>query len=538
MVGSALTAAQLDATSDIAGSFSYSPAGGAVLSKVGAIKLTVTFTPYNTSQYMSATASVTLTVTAAKKTPEITWEAPSELPAGTTLSVAELDATASVPGKFTYAPAAGTVLSGLGPVRLAATFTPANTTGYDVVSKAVYLDVFMAKPSISWKTPAAVPAGTTLSAAQLDATASVPGTFSYSPGMGTVLTHAGTVTLSTTFTPNNTEAYERVTASVSLTVTGTSIVKPSIASIGASSATTGTPITIVGTNFGASQGTSTVSFGSTPALAAAWANTSITATVPAGLAVGEANVSVTVSGMASNAVAFTVTAPQKTCAQWAVLPIAGGEYNYQQDEWNSGLEQCATVSGVGFTLTTADFDMPNGAPATYPSIYKGCHWGDCTSAASSNLPIQMSNLATANTSVQTTETTGDYDVAYDIWFSQTATTSGQPNGTEVMIWIDHSGFPQPSGSQTDTVTIDGATWEVWTNNNGGWQVVSYVQSPGTSSVNGLDLMPFFNDAVERGSLQNTWYLIDIEMGFEVWTGGEGLGISNFSATAAATATAQ
>jgi cellulose 1,4-beta-cellobiosidase len=54
-------------------------------------------------------------------------------------------------------------------------------------------------------------------------------------------------------------------------------------------------------------------------------------------------------------------------------------------------------------------------------------------------------------------------------------------------------------------------------------------------VSGLDLMAFFNDAAGRGSLETSWYLIDIEMGFEVWTGGEGLGISNFSASATATA---
>jgi sugar lactone lactonase YvrE len=73
------------------------------------------------------------------------------------------------------------------------------------------------KPTITWATPAAVPYATALSATQLDATASVPGTFIYNPAMGTVL-GAGVQTLSVTFTPTDTTDYSTATAAVSLTV--------------------------------------------------------------------------------------------------------------------------------------------------------------------------------------------------------------------------------------------------------------------------------------------------------------------------------
>ena len=43
---------------------------------------------------------------------------------------------------------------------------------------------------ITWANPAGIVYGTALGSAQLDATASVPGTFTYSPAAGTVL-HAG-----------------------------------------------------------------------------------------------------------------------------------------------------------------------------------------------------------------------------------------------------------------------------------------------------------------------------------------------------------
>jgi hypothetical protein len=208
-------------------------------------------------------------------------------------------------------------------------------------------------------------------------------------------------------------------------------------------------------------------------------------------------------------------------------------YIFQNNEWNSSLEQCATVSGVGFTLTTANFNLStNGAPATYPSIFRGCHWGNCTS--SNPFPIQESNIASASTSVTITQPSGyNNDAAYDIWFNQTSTTAGQPNGTEIMIWINHQGAPQPFGSQTATVTIDGAAWAVWTGRQTSWNIVSYVRETPVTSVSNLNLLPFFSDAVSRGSLESSWWLLDVEYGFEVWTGGAGLGISGFSVSAAA-----
>jgi hypothetical protein len=52
---------------------------------------------------------------------------------------------------------------------------------------------------------------------QLDAAASVPGTFAYTPRAGTVL-RAGTQTLSVTFTPADVKEYAKATMSVPITV--------------------------------------------------------------------------------------------------------------------------------------------------------------------------------------------------------------------------------------------------------------------------------------------------------------------------------
>ena len=211
--GTALSATQLNATANVAGTFAYTPAAGTVLT-AGSQTLSVTFTPTNTTLYNSATDSVTLTVN--KATPTLVWSAPAAITYGVGLSTAQLDSTANVAGTFAYSPGAGTVLAA-GNQTLTVTFTPTDTTDYTTATASVTLTVSKATPVITWATPPAITYGTALGSAQLNATSSVPGTFAYSPAAGAVLA-AGSQTLAVTFTPTNTTDYSTATATVTLTV--------------------------------------------------------------------------------------------------------------------------------------------------------------------------------------------------------------------------------------------------------------------------------------------------------------------------------
>ena len=73
-------------------------------------------------------------------------------------------------------------------------------------------------PTITWPAPAAVTFGSALSPEQLDATASVPGTFVYNPPVGTVLQAGANQTLSVSFTPANTNSFTTATATNTITV--------------------------------------------------------------------------------------------------------------------------------------------------------------------------------------------------------------------------------------------------------------------------------------------------------------------------------
>lgn len=86
---------------------------------------------------------------------------------------------------------------------------------------------------------------------------------------------------------------------------------PVISSLSPTSGPDGTSVTISGSNFGSSQGSSAVDFGSTAATVTSWSSTSITATVPT-IAAGTVSVTVDANGSVSNGSTFTVTAPSGT----------------------------------------------------------------------------------------------------------------------------------------------------------------------------------------------------------------------------------
>ena len=221
--GTALSNTQLDATAtsngaSVAGTFTYAPPSGTVL-LAGAHTLTVSFTPTDTTDFTTATGSVTIDVTG--NTPSITWPQPAAIAFGTPLGATQLDATAvsgatPVPGTFIYSPAAGTILPA-GTQTLSVTFVPTDSVDFSSASATTTIVVDQANPVLNWQTPAPIDYGTPLSATQLNATASIPGVFVYTPLAGTVLP-VGTQTLSVTFTPTDNIDYATANAGVTLVV--------------------------------------------------------------------------------------------------------------------------------------------------------------------------------------------------------------------------------------------------------------------------------------------------------------------------------
>ncbi|MFE9749922.1 cellulose binding domain-containing protein [Saccharothrix saharensis] len=230
--------------------------------------------------------------------------------------------------------------------------------------------------------------------------------------------------------------------------------------------------------------------------------------------------------------ALAVSPPQASaattiCEKYGSTKIQGGRYVVQNNEWGASDGQCISVSDTGFTITAGSHNVPtNGAPAGYPSIYAGCHYGNCSSG--SGLPLQVSRMGTVSSNVSYTTAGGYWNASYDLWYDPNPQQSGQ-NAAELMIWGNHQGPPQPIGSKVGTASLAGATWDVWIGNIG-WNVISYVRQQTTNSLN-LNLTEFTNDAVRRGQVQTSWYMTSAQFGFEPWQGGPGLAVNSFGFSA-------
>lgn len=235
-----------------------------------------------------------------------------------------------------------------------------------------------------------------------------------------------------------------------------------------------------------------------------------------------------VTAVAGLVVAFSspeAAAATTICEKYGSTRIQGGKYVVQNNEWGANDGQCINVSDNGFTITAGNHNVPtNGAPAAYPSIYAGCHYGNCSSG--SGLPLQVSNMGTVSSNVSYATTGGSWNASYDLWFDPNPNQSGQNTGAELMIWGSHQGPPQPIGSRVGTANLAGAGWDVWIGNIG-WNVISYVRQQTTNSLN-LNLTEFTNDAVQRGQVQRSWYMTSAQFGFEPWQGGPGLAVNSFS----------
>lgn len=217
------------------------------------------------------------------------------------------------------------------------------------------------------------------------------------------------------------------------------------------------------------------------------------------------------------------------CEQYGT--VAAGNYVIQNNRWGTTATQCINTTSNGFSITQQDgVGSTSGAPVSYPSIFLGCHYTNCS--PNSPLPKQLSTIGSANSSISYSYPgSGTYNASYDIWLNADTNVSGVQD-TEIMIWFNRQGSIQPIGSQTGTASIAGRSWAVWTGSNGANNVVSYLFTGSPLNSLSFDVMDFVRDTFTRGSQYgtNAWYLTSVQAGFEPWIGGVGLAVNSFSAT--------
>src|SRR5947207_241632 len=213
--------------------------------------------------------------------------------------------------------------------------------------------------------------------------------------------------------------------------TGAHAAAPTITSLSVTSGPVGTSVTITGTNFGSTQGSSTVKFNGTTATVSTWGATSISVTVPSAATTG--NVVVTVSNVASNGKSFTVT-PAITS-----LSITTG-----------AVGAAVTITGTTFGSTQGSSTVKfNGTTATVTS------WG------ASSIGVTVPSGATTGNVVVTVSSQASNGVNFTVVPAPSITSLSVTTGAVgATVTITGSNFGSSQG--TGTVKFNGTTATVGT----------------------------------------------------------------------------
>ena len=239
----------------------------------------------------------------------------------------------------------------------------------------------------------------------------------------------------------------------------------------------------------------------------------------------------------------------------AKVSVGGQDYIIQNNNWgNPGGSLILDYVNNSFKIKSGT-GTGGDAPASFPSIYIGGNGNTANGVYSThpkdNLPLKISDIKTAVSTLRYSGSTNVWNATYDIWFAKQIPTTEYKDGIDgfIMVWLRDPGAPnpkQPIGTKRNTtpVTIAGMTWDVWVgprgpgpagNNNA--PVVSYVNpmendNSRAQTFTNKDLKEFFTHAVAQNyGITTDMYLTDVFGGFEIWDGGAGgnLAVDEFKA---------
>ena len=265
-------------------------------------------------------------------------------------------------------------------------------------------------PPITWSTPANVVYGTALGAAQLNATSSVGGAFTYTPPAGTVL-NAGSQVLSVTFNPTDTSSYVPVTTNVTL------VVLPGALTITAANA-------------------SKVYGAALPALAASYSgfvngDTASSLTKPPPLS--------TTATAASPMGSYSITASGAASSNYTISYASGA----------------LTVNKAGLRITAANESKLYGAPLpTLAASYSGFVNGDAASSLTRLPTLTTTATATSPVGAYPITASGAASLNYSIGYVS-GTLTVRSTGRRAMVQIEPSGNLAITGLGNGSVAISG-----------------------------------------------------------------------------------
>jgi len=166
-----------------------------------------------------------------------------------------------------------------------------------------------------------------------------------------------------------------------------------------------------------------------------------------------------------------------------------------------------------------------------PQIKIGSSPWDPSPAFGQDLPRKIDTLVSLDLAHELEiVANGNFNVATTMWLINQSEPSENSIVAELMIWSYYTeGQFKPGGRKVDSFVQDGLEWELWEQqdwddksgvNQQQWRYLAFRLVQPSLKVD-FDVKALIERAIERGSVDEQWYIADLELGTELM-GGQGL----------------
>ena len=232
----------------------------------------------------------------------------------------------------------------------------------------------------------------------------------------------------------------------------------------------------------------------------------------------------------------TYTGPEVTadtsCADWAEFQI--NDLLLSNNVWGKGTEtnyeQCIYYKSTdGNTEFGWNWDWPaNGGVRAYPEIIFGLKpW-----SSNSTSPLLPAGINSNNITMQysvSASAVGQWNLAYDIWLTDTISPGPENVMHEIMIWMHKTNSISPAGTNRGTITVNGINFDLWVNENhgSGWTYIAFVSAE-TMLSQSLSLNAFLNYLTANDYITSDLFISGIEFGTEIFEGKGSVKITTYN----------
>jgi hypothetical protein len=223
------------------------------------------------------------------------------------------------------------------------------------------------------------------------------------------------------------------------------------------------------------------------------------------------------------------------CADWAAH--MDGPYRYENDVWGhskaqGGFEQCLLQRTVqGRQEHGWSWNWPGYEPSVfaYPEIVFGWRPWSGGKPTDPRFPLKLASIEQLSLHYHVeTEATGTYNLAPEIWLTNSGRWSSNPNPSlitaEIMFWMDYAGRAQPAGRLVDRPTIGNISYELWqadnfgnTGGGGSWTHLA-LRSTKILRQGSIDMLAVLRHLADRGLVRTEHYVASVEFDNEVMGG--------------------